>query len=225
MRSEKEIRKEIDNCQELIKLSQESIKYNQIRIKNLLWVLHLQQGLLIEEKPKEIRKIPQKPKKYVKQAEEVIKILDIKKPEKKAKPIIEGTIECPRCNSKNIGKGGFKIREDGTKVRRYRCKDCNRKFIDPEQRIHKKRVEIKQKVEKKPKKPQPRPDRKEIIKFIQTKEHTLKEIQEEFKFPTITSVYYWLSQAKVSVRDLPKKVKLELEEEEDFDDPNEFSDV
>ena len=71
-----------------------------------------------------------------------------------------------------------------------------------------------------------RPDKDKIINFIRTREHTLEEIQIEFELPTLTSVYYWLSQAKVKPRDLPKKKKIvivpkiEHPEEEEFKEPD-----
>jgi hypothetical protein len=69
-----------------------------------------------------------------------------------------------------------------------------------------------------------RPDKDKIIKFIQTKEHTLEDIQDEFKMPTLISVYYWLAQAKVKPRELPKKKKIAIPEvkepEEEFKEPD-----
>ena len=80
-------------------------------------------------------------------------------------------------------------------------------------------------------------DKAGIINFIKKKDHTIQEIQEEFKFPTRSTVYYWIAQAGLKISDIPKKskkglaeslkekpdpIKLDVEPE-DWEDANEFA--
>lgn len=84
-------------------------------------------------------------------------------------------------------------------------------------------------------------NKKEIIDYIKTKEHTMNDIRDHFKFSTKSTVYYWIAQAGLKLSDLPKKVKVPVtiikvttktkekpkettsEDDEDWEDEEEFS--
>lgn len=162
---------------------------------------------ILKEIPKELKKAVEKKLKVI--SKPMLK--EKPKPKKKGRKPTVTEVKCIHCGSEEIVKRGSQI-SAGTKKQIYQCKKCNKKFIEPSKR----KKEVKEK-------PQRRPDREEIIKFIKTREHTLEEIRKEFHFPTITSVYYWLAQAKVTASELPK-ISLEKDEDTDFSNPNEFSD-
>lgn len=72
---------------------------------------------------------------------------------------------------------------------------------------------------------------KRIIDFIKTKKHSLEDIQEKFNFKSKEATKYWISKAGVGISDLPSKLKApvspkkDLDDSEDWEDKEEFSDI
>jgi transposase-like protein len=49
--------------------------------------------------------------------------------------IEEDKIKCPKCGRENIRKNGMILKNDGTRVQRYQCRDCGYSFTTEKKKI------------------------------------------------------------------------------------------
>ena len=49
--------------------------------------------------------------------------------------IEEGKIKCPKCGRENIRKNGMILKNDGSRVQRYQCRDCGYSFTTEKKKI------------------------------------------------------------------------------------------
>ncbi len=49
--------------------------------------------------------------------------------------IEEDKIKCPKCGRENIRKNGMILKNDGSRVQRYQCRDCGYSFTTEKKKI------------------------------------------------------------------------------------------
>ena len=47
----------------------------------------------------------------------------------------EDKIKCPKCGRENIRKNGMILKNDGSRVQRYQCRDCGYSFTTEKKKI------------------------------------------------------------------------------------------
>ena len=49
--------------------------------------------------------------------------------------IEEDKIKCPKCGHENIRRNGMILKNDGSRVQRYQCRDCGYSFTTEKKKI------------------------------------------------------------------------------------------
>ena len=49
--------------------------------------------------------------------------------------IAMGKIKCPKCGHENIRRNGMILKNDGSRVQRYQCRDCGYSFTIEKKKI------------------------------------------------------------------------------------------